>query len=105
MKDPRFSREAIYKLGVVAPQVMMWLSNMDAALKLQRRNIFDAILRYEELVEHKVDAAIALLEALYPDVAAKMRQQVWLSGWKKLLSSLPFLFRVELTSLSPFHRL
>ena len=52
-KDPAFSQPAIRQLGFVGVITMLWISNMTRALKLQQAGLFDALLRYEDLVSSR----------------------------------------------------
>lgn len=84
IRDTRFNPNTIAKLGFVGPIVMMWLSAMDAALKLQKAGVLDAILRYEELDSHKVEAVVALVGALYPELRKSMEGQVSGRKWRDI---------------------
>jgi hypothetical protein len=61
-QDGRFPEALYRKLGFVGLITMIWLSNMDTALRLQRTNFFDACVRYEDLCTHRVKVADSIME-------------------------------------------
>eukprot|EP00048_Salpingoeca_helianthica_P002520 m.57994 g.57994 ORF g.57994 m.57994 type:complete len:435 (+) comp12148_c1_seq1:66-1370(+) len=65
VRDPRFSADpALYtRLGAVGLTGMMWLAAMDTAARLQAQGVFDAVLRYEELVVQRFALVGKLLQA------------------------------------------
>lgn len=74
--DPRFDAHARDRLGLVAPFLFMYLSTMDAALKACESNVFDVVLRYEELVESQFQVLDLLVRQLFPERAQQLQNPV-----------------------------
>eukprot|EP00055_Hartaetosiga_balthica_P005903 m.17982 g.17982 ORF g.17982 m.17982 type:complete len:488 (-) comp4872_c0_seq1:179-1642(-) len=64
----RIPAHVSYKLGIVSFVLGGWMSAMEYAFEANELGIWDAVLRYEELNEHKSHAIKKLVESLYPQL-------------------------------------
>eukprot|EP00053_Salpingoeca_punica_P014470 m.131599 g.131599 ORF g.131599 m.131599 type:complete len:469 (+) comp16465_c0_seq1:103-1509(+) len=55
LSNPRYSYDLVYRLGAPGITAIGWLSCMDRALQLQKNKFFDAVVRYEDLITHRMD--------------------------------------------------
>lgn len=56
-------KEIYTPLGFPGFTTMIWLSTMDSALRLSKDNVWDAVIRYEDLCKHRLQVVNKLLQA------------------------------------------